>query len=186
MRNLIALLAIMLITLPNAFSQSKMKFGHIDSQELLEAMPEKAAADKKLEDHASMLESQLEMMMRDYERKVQDYQSKKTAGVLSEIIEQTIIEEIQSMEQRIQNFQQRAQSELANMEAEVYQPILDKARTAIEEVSKENGYTYVFDSSSGALLYQPEGDDILELVKKKLGIVTPPATTPATPAATPE
>ena len=62
----------------------------------------------------------------------------------------------------------------------VYQPILDKAKKAIEDVSEEGNFSYVFDSSAGTLLYQPESDDIMELVQKKLGIS---ATAPPPPAA---
>jgi outer membrane protein len=37
-------------------------------------------------------------------------------------------------------------------------------------VAKENGYTYVFNSAEGLILVAPPSDDILPLVKKKLGI----------------
>ncbi|MDA7744833.1 OmpH family outer membrane protein [bacterium] len=149
-----------------------MKFGHINSQVLLEAMPEKAEADKALEAFAAQLEKQLQTMSTEWDSKVQDYRANE--AVMSDIIAQTKAEEIQQLEQRIQSFQQNAQQSIGKKEAEVYQPILDKAKEAIEAVSKEGSYNYVFDSSSGSLLYQPDGDDIIELVKKKLGITGPP------------
>jgi outer membrane protein len=149
-------------------AQTKSKFGHIDSQALLEAMPEKAAADKKLEEFAATLEKQLGAMSSEWESKVQDYRANE--AVMSDIIAQTKAEEIQNLEQRIQAFQQNAQQRLAKEEASVYQPILDKAKASIEKVAEENGFTYVFDTSSGSLLYQPESDDILPLVKADLGI----------------
>jgi outer membrane protein len=149
-------------------AQTKTKFGHIDSQALLEAMPEKAAADKKLEEFAATLEKQLGAMSSEWEAKVQDYRANE--AVMSDIIAQTKAEEIQNLEQRIQAFQQNAQQRLAKEEGNVYQPILDKAKASIEKVSEENGYSYVFDTSSGSLLYQPESDDILPLVKADLGI----------------
>jgi len=149
-------------------AQTKSKFGHIDSQALLEAMPEKAAADKKLEEFAATLEKQLGAMSSEWESKVQDYRANE--AVMSDIIAQTKAEEIQNLEQRIQAFQQNAQQRLAKEQASVYQPILDKATASIEKVAEENGFTYVFDTSSGSLLYQPESDDILPLVKADLGI----------------
>lgn len=169
MRNLTIILSLFALGFTQlSMAQSKMKFGHIDSQVLLEAMPEKTQADKSLETFAKQLEKQLQAMTVEWESKMQDYRANE--AVMSDIIAQTKAEEIQNLEQRIQSFQQNAQQSLAKKEAEVYQPILDKAREAIEKVSKDNGYSYVFDSSSGALLYQPEGDDVLELVKKELGI----------------
>ena len=107
-------------------------------------------------------------MSKELEAKVQDYQANE--ATMSDIIAQTKAEEIQNLQQRIQAFQQNAQQSLAKKEQEVYQPILDKAKGAIEKVSASIGYSYVFDTSSGALLFQPDGDDIIELVKKEMGI----------------
>jgi outer membrane protein len=44
------------------------------------------------------------------------------------------------------------------------------AKKAIEQVAKENGYTYIFDTSVGAVLYWEESDNVLSLVKKKLNL----------------
>jgi len=51
------------------------------------------------------------------------------------------------------------------------EPIIKKARDAIAAVAKANGFSYVIDSGTGALLYYPEGEDLLPLVKKQLGIL---------------
>jgi outer membrane protein len=50
------------------------------------------------------------------------------------------------------------------------EPMIEKANQAIEDVAKENGYTYILDTSAGTVLYFPESDDILPLVKTKLGL----------------
>lgn len=168
MRYIVAALIIAVFSISTAVSQTKPKFAHIDSQELLEVMPEKAAADKQLEDFAKQLETQLTAMTKEWETKIQDYRANE--AVMSDIIAQTKAEEIQNLEQRIQAFQQNAQQSLGKKEAEVYQPILDKARAAIEKVATDNEFSYVFDRSSGSLLYQPDADDILPLVKAELGI----------------
>ena len=47
-------------------------------------------------------------------------------------------------------------------------PIQKKAIEAIQTVAKENGYAYVI--SKDQLLVSPPADDILPLVKKKLGL----------------
>jgi outer membrane protein len=71
---------------------------------------------------------------------------------------------------RIQEFQENAEKKLQDRQQEVLKPIIDRAKKAIEDVAKENGYTYIFDTSVGALLYQQDSEDILPLVKKKLGL----------------
>ena len=53
-------------------------------------------------------------------------------------------------------------------EQELLEPILSKARKAIDEVALEGEFTYIFDKSQGSLLYANESENILNLVKKKL------------------
>lgn len=169
MKKLAIALLLVVATIGVTNAQVKIKFGHINSQELLEVMPEKAAADNQIEEFGKQLQKQLQTMMAERETKVSEYMENE--ATMSEIIAQTKAEEIQMLDQRIQTFQQNAQQSLAKKEGEAYQPILDKARKAIEEVAKENDFTYIFDLSAGALLYQPESDDIIALVKTKLGIL---------------
>ena len=52
----------------------------------------------------------------------------------------------------------------------MFKPILKRIDTAIKAVAKEYGYFYIFDSSSGVLLFVPESRDVTNLVKKKLGM----------------
>ncbi len=75
------------------------------------------------------------------------------------------------MQRRVQEFQATAQQDYQQKEAEIFQPIMDKAQAAIEKVAKANGFTYVFDLGAGGVLYFSEKSiDILPLVKKELGI----------------
>jgi outer membrane protein len=51
------------------------------------------------------------------------------------------------------------------------QPVMEKARKAIEAVAKEKGLLYVFDMSQGNPVYASEESlDILPLVKARLGL----------------
>ena len=85
-------------------------------------------------------------------------------------INQDKIAEITGLEQRIQTFQQNAQQSLQAKEQELLEPILSKARKAIEDIAKEGDFTYIFDKSIGSILYAKESEDIMSLVKKKLGM----------------
>lgn len=57
----------------------------------------------------------------------------------------------------------------------LFDPILKKLNDAISTVAKNNGYTYIFDTSSQALLYAIESDNVLPLVKNALNIKDTPA-----------
>jgi len=163
MKKITLLTLISLFTL-NLIGQNK--FGYIDSQELLILMPERKSAENELQNFAKTLESQLELMSAEYQESVQQYQTNEAS--YSDLVKQDKIAEITGLEQRIQSFQQNAQQSLQKKEQELLEPILEKARKAIDDVAKEGGYTYIFDKSQGTLLYAKESEDILKLVKNKL------------------
>lgn len=151
-----------------AFGQKTIKVGHINSNELLTSMPEKDSVQKEIETFANQLRERLDAMRKEYETKVAEFQGQQ--DVMAPVIKESKIAEITELEKRIVAFQQTAETNLQKKEAELLQPIIDKAKTAIEEVAKENNYTYVLDSSGGMVLYSIDSDDILSLVKKKLNI----------------
>ena len=173
MKKLSYLLAISLFVVcvfTNGNAQTKGKFAHIDSQALITSMPEKEAAQKKLQEEASALETELVAMQDEMQKKYKDYLAKKET--LTDLVRQSKETELQDLQTRIQSFQTTAQEQLEKKEAELLQPIIDKAKKAIEDVAKEKGYIYVLDVSLGVILsFSSESEDILPLVKKKLGIV---------------
>ena len=160
----ILLLSLTLLISISSFSQNK--FGHIDSQELLLLMPERKTAEEEVQTFAKSLESQLQAMTAEYQQSVQEYQANE--ATYTDLVKQDKVTEITGLEQRIQSFQQNAQQALQSKEQELLEPILQKARQAIEDVASEGGYTYIFDKSVGSILYVKESENILDKVKKKL------------------
>ena len=171
MKRVILLLAVTLMTgvFTTGQAQSKGKLGHIDSSKLLSLMPEREKAQNELQNYSKQLEDQLTAMQTELQNKYNDYLAKKDS--LSDILVQTKEKELQDLQTRIQNFQTSAQQDLQKKQQELLQPVIEKAKNAINKVAKEKGYSYVFDTSVGALLYWPEdSDDLLPLVKKELGL----------------
>ena len=168
--NKIKLTLVMLVVVmsTSVFAQKTTKIGHINSNELLSAMPERAKIQKDLETYANDLRSTLETMRKEYETKIKEFQGKQ--DVMTEVIKNSKIKEITDLEKRITEFQQTAEADLQKKEEELLQPVIDKAKDAINAVDKEWSYTLVLDSSVGVVLYSVEGDDILPAVKKKLGL----------------
>ncbi|OQY00193.1 MAG: hypothetical protein B6I24_00270 [Bacteroidetes bacterium 4572_128] len=108
-------------------------------------------------------------MQGELQNKYQSYVAEKAN--LTDLIRQTKEQELQDLQQRIQTFQGTAQQELQKKEMELLKPIIQKAQDAIKEVGKENGFTYIYDIGTGAIVYYSEESiDILPMVKKKLGI----------------
>lgn len=149
-------------------TMAQNKFGHIDFAELYGIMPGQDSVKLKYDAYKKTLQDQLNKMQAEYENKVNEYN--RTIAIAPEPVANSMKEEIADMEDRIMRFQQDAQNSLADKEEQLTAPIIDAARKAVEDVAKENGYTYVFNSSGGLLLYAKESDDVMPLVKKKLGI----------------
>ena len=164
----ITLLMLVVALSTAATAQKSAKIGHINSNDLLTSMPERAAVQKDLEEYANQLKATLDVMRKEYETKVGDFQSKQ--DVMTDIIKDTKIKEITDLEKRITEFQQTAEADLQKKEQSLLQPIIDKAKKAIDDVAKDEGYTYVLDSSVGVVLYSVDSDDMLAKVKTKLGI----------------
>lgn len=147
---------------------TKLKVGHINSTELLQMMPGKDSAQQALTQYAAELEQQLMVMNQEFETKYQEYQANQTKW--TEIVRKSKEQELIDLQNRILEFQEVAQEDLQNKEAELIAPLLKRAQDAINEVAKEKGYTYILDTSTGTVLYFEDTDDIMPFVKKKLGI----------------
>lgn len=153
----------------SAMAQKNIKLGHINSNDLMQIMPGRDSAQTALQKDVEDLQAEMEAMKKEYETRVSDYLAKKDQ--LSELIRKTKESDLQAMAARIDEFQRTAQSTLEDRQEALLKPIIDRAKKAIEEVGKENGYTYIFDAAQGgSILYSQDSDDIMPLVKKKLGL----------------
>lgn len=162
-----ALAVILALTATGAMAQT-LKFGHINSTQLLSLMPETKAADSTLQKFGASLESQLKTMTNEYQTKINDYQA--NSGTMAEPVKEARVREINEIEQRIQDFQETAQQSMQKKKEEVYTPIIKKAEEAIKKVAKDKSYSYIFDTSAGMVLFAQESDDIMPLVKSQLGL----------------
>ena len=152
----------------SAMAQKNIKLGHINSNDLMQIMPGRDTAMALLQKEVEDLQTEMEEMKKEYETQVNNYLAKKDQ--LSELIRKSKESDIQKMAERIETFQANAQKLLEERQEALLKPIVDRAKAAIEEVGKENGYTYIFDAGVGTVLYSQDSDDIMPLVKKKLGL----------------
>jgi outer membrane protein len=164
-----ALFIIVAMAGQNAQAQN-LKFGHINSDELIQALPDFALANDSLEKFRQELINALELMSVELNNKSDAYN--KEMKNLSEIVKQNKEQELVDMNRRIQEFQTNAQEQLQNKQVELLQPIYAKVDKAIKDVGKENGFTYVFDVAKGSLLYfdETKSTNVMVLAKAKLGL----------------
>lgn len=160
-------LAVLVFVMAATMSFAQVKLGHTNVQEILMLLPERATAEKDIQDLAKKLETRLETMSGEYDRKVNEFKANR--ATMTETIQESSIGEIQDLERRIQEFQQTAQMEIQNKQDQLLQPMITKINTAIDEVGKAQGFTYIFDSSTGAILFEG-GEDVTSLVRAQLGL----------------
>lgn len=169
-RNLkwIALSICALLICGSLSAQNKAKYAHLNSSDLMQVMPGRDSAQKVLETLNAQLEEELKLMYSEYQNKVNQFQQDQ--ATMSQAMQQAKMQDLEDLKKRIETFQEQAQGELQEKQEELLKPLVDKAKAAIAKVAKENGYTYVFDTAVGTLLYYDGGEDIIEQVKKELGI----------------
>jgi outer membrane protein len=74
------------------------------------------------------------------------------------------------MQNRINNFQQQAQTQLQEKQAELLNPIIEKAGATITQVAKEGGFIYIYDVRTLVYFDPTKSTDLTPLVKAKLGL----------------
>ncbi len=163
----IAALAVSMVFTGQAQS---FKFGHINSDELIQTMPEFDSATKKLEAFRKQLENEIELMSVELRNKNDSYT--KESKNLTDIVKQSKEQEIVDLNRRIQDFTTQAQTDYQNKQLELFQPVYAKVDKAIKDVGKENGFLYVFDIAKGSLLYfdETKSTNIMALTRTKLGL----------------
>lgn len=154
----------------NALSAQQLKFGYINSAELIPAMPERNDILQKLEQRNNDLSLQLEEIQVEFNNKLQAYN--KDLATYSPAVKTQKESELTDIGNRLQQFRAAAEEDLQNYHDELMMPLITKAQEAIRKVSQANGFTAVFDLASGVLLYHDTKSmtDIMPLVKAELGI----------------
>jgi outer membrane protein len=173
-KSIVAIAAIFCVS----FSQAQ-KIAHLSFDSLVSLMPETKIATDAAQNYYKGLEQEVIAMQTELENKYKDYLEKEP--MMSELAKRNKQEDLQQLQNRIQDFQQKAEMDVKRKQAELTAPIFDKAKKAIEAVAKENGYKYVLDTSpqNTTVLYSETPEDILNLVKKKLDSM-PAAVIPGT------
>jgi outer membrane protein len=152
-----------------AFVLHAQKFGHVTSELLLQAMPEYDSAQATLQELQQHYELEIERIQVEINKKIEEFNQNEAS--MSDLIKEAKASEIQELQMRLQNYSQTAQQDLQQQGMMVIQPVMEKARAAIDEVAKEHGLIYVFDLSQGNPVYTSEESlDMVPLVKAKLGI----------------
>ena len=160
--------ALVLFVAFTGFVNAQSKVAHIDVTQLLAAMPEMKTAEAELKKLSETYSADIESSMTEFRNKADLYQNESPNKSREENEKRAL--EIQGIQRNIQEAQQAAQGELQKKQQELFGPISDKAKAAIEKVAADLGFDYVMDAQVGGGLIVAKGKDLLADVKKELGI----------------
>jgi len=151
-------------------SLSAQKFGYLNSAQLLSELPDVKTADQQLQTYQEELIAKGEGMVKAFQEKFTKYQGEAQTGEFSPVQLQQKETELANEQQAIQQYQVEVENKLLKKREELYAPILDRVKQILTTIGKEEGYTMIFDTSSGGLLHMNPGDDLMATVKAKLGL----------------
>lgn len=151
-------------------SLDAQKYGHVNSGNLLEQLPEVKTADAEMKKLQEQLMKERESKMAAFQTKYEKAMAAFQSGELSPKQQQEKEQQLRSEQEALQKFEQNMQAQIAQKREQLLQPILTRVDEAIEAVAKEGGYAMIFDTSTGRMLYAKDSEDLMAKVKAKLGI----------------
>lgn len=168
MKKIVTVLAVFVgLILSGNSTKAQGKIGVISLPELIPNMPEYKRADTAMNEFTNALQQQYQEMVNEYQTQAAELSSKDTVKYNAVQLE-VKRKDLGDLLTKIQGWNQQAQQMQSQKNQELLAPIQKKAMDAIQAVAKENGYAYII--SKEQALVSPPADDILPLVKKKLGI----------------
>ena len=152
------------------------KIGFADVDYIFSQMPEAKQIDTELKSTQAQLKNQIDSRVQEFQKKLADYQA--NLNTMLDAVRQNTERELQQLQDNLQKLQQDAQATIDNKRAQLMEPVYQKVGKAIEDVARENGYTFIINQQIGGLdviLYGDENNDVSDLVLKKLGVTPKPA-----------
>ena len=160
------LFMLMMLAPMAAFAQ---KFGHVNSQEVIQAMPEFTKARADIEALAKQYDADLKGMQEEIQKKAEALE--KEQATLPANIKQRREQELQEMYQKYQQSAQDNQQALAKEQSEKMQAITTKVLDAIKSIGQTEGYVYIMDIAGGIpYISTTLSTDVTAKVKTKLGL----------------
>ena len=142
------------------------KFGHVDTQSIIQSLPDFSRANGEIEAIGKQYENELKASQDELQRLAEDYDKKKSSMNATQQQEQET--KLQEMYTRIQQQAQQNQQEFQKAQQEKLQPIFNKVRQAIETVGKSGGYVYIMETANVLYINDTISKDLTSEVKAQI------------------
>ncbi len=169
MRNLL-LTVLCILSFAFASESFAQNFAYVDSQAIIEKIPEVKEANANIETFKAQLQKRGQEMLQALQQKYQALERREAQGEISPKQLEVEVQQLKTEEGKILQFEQDSQQKIIQKSEDLLSPIRDRIQQAIDDVADEKGYDYIFDFSTGFVLYANESTNVNSLVMAKLGI----------------
>ncbi|MBK8518626.1 MAG: OmpH family outer membrane protein [Saprospiraceae bacterium] len=163
-------LFILFFSVTAIFCLSAQKFGYVNTQELLSGMSEMKLADNQVKALQNELLTKGEEMVIKFENDYKAYMKEANGGTLSKVLMQQKESVLVAKQEEIKKYEEEIQQKVAAKREELYKPIIEKVKAEITKLGKEGKYTIIFDSAPGMILHAADTENLMDILKTKLGI----------------
>ena len=161
---------LLFLTTTFIFGQRGIKIGYIDTEYILENLPEYNQISKRLEEKAGDWKKEIEERSRKIDQKKESLKSERillTSEMIEEIEEEILIDEEELSEYQQKRFGPRG--DLIIQKQQLIQPIQDQIFNAIRELAKSRNYDFIFDKSADiVMLYSNKRYDVSDQILRTI------------------
>ena len=152
-------------------AMAQARIGIVNSQQLFELMPEKAAAEAQLKALSDRYHAEYEMLRGDFDKKYADYQTVAADASTPETIKERRMQELQEGDQKMREFERQAAADLDAKRTALTKPLTDKLQAAIRQAGEQGDFDLVLDTAVTPVAYVGHrAVDITPMVKALLGL----------------
>lgn len=154
-------------------SAQKLKFGHTNSQKLIDEMPETKSAKTELDALTLKYTTRFQEMQAEYQQKATEFSENESLNPASpekwdDLTKEDKYAEIMALQQRLQSYEASVQKKINDKQVELLTPISEKVQKAIKEVAEGGDYIYIFDESTLLYFSKKQSIDVTAEIKLKL------------------
>ena len=164
------ILAIALALVPIVM-MAQARIGIVNSQEIFDLMPEKAAAEAQLRTVSERYHAEHQRLQDEFDKKYADYQAIAADATVPETIKERRVQELQEGDKKLREFERTVADDLSARREALTRPITDKVQQAIRTVGEQGAFDVVFDTAVTPVAYTgPATVDLTPIVKALLGL----------------
>jgi outer membrane protein len=170
MKKIIFVLLVAII-LP-AFSFAQLKIGYVDSDTIMDKLPDAQDARQKLDAQIKEWQDELNKLENNWKQKYDDYQKRKL--IMTDQTRAETEAELVKLEKEVADYREKkfgTNGELFQKQDELMHPVQNKIFNTIQEIAKDEDLDFVFDRSGDVmLLYAKDEYDLTQKVLDKLKV----------------